>query len=305
MDRTIEDIGAKMNALGIWEKLLPYNFAVKPRGTVFPYFCTVLKGDRKPIKVRFLMLEGWQTLHDFVQLLHDRNYGFYLSPAEMPHFELLVLEDGQITLFRHDMGYVPIRADEAQRKLVAKILWEAYGVMMRLENDGKLPLRYASDKAIFARIENGDGTWNDGPLEVPNSRHHVEQVTFQKADIKAAKDLPIIPDMVIDVDFRIAQNIITKEKRPRFVYRLLAIDDKTNSTIIDSNVSMAHNSTLKELWESMPAQVLKCIVKGGKVPREIQVMSGRVFRLLRPICMELPIKLSMHDTLKALETRFQ
>ena len=38
MTHTAEEIGAKMDALGVWALLEPYNFAVKPRGTVFPYF---------------------------------------------------------------------------------------------------------------------------------------------------------------------------------------------------------------------------------------------------------------------------
>ena len=88
-----ESIGARMDALGLWDALVPYNFAVKPRGTVFPYFCTVLKDDGKPVKARFLMLEGWQTLHDFVRVRMDRDFGFYSQPIEFPHFELVVLAD--------------------------------------------------------------------------------------------------------------------------------------------------------------------------------------------------------------------
>ena len=55
MERTPEEIGAKMDALGLWRLVEPYNFAVKPRGSAFPYFCTVLLGDAKPVKVRLLM----------------------------------------------------------------------------------------------------------------------------------------------------------------------------------------------------------------------------------------------------------
>ena len=38
MTRKAEEVGAKMDALGLWELLEPYNFAVKPKGTAFPYF---------------------------------------------------------------------------------------------------------------------------------------------------------------------------------------------------------------------------------------------------------------------------
>ena len=62
MERSVEEIGAKMDALGLWDALAPYNWAVKPHGTAFPYFCTVIKGTEEAVKVRFLMLEGWNTL---------------------------------------------------------------------------------------------------------------------------------------------------------------------------------------------------------------------------------------------------
>ena len=119
MTHSAEEIGAKMDALGIWELLEPYNFAIKPKGTVFPYFCTVLKGERKPVKARFLMLEGWQTLHDFVRTRYDNNFGFYSTPAEMPHLELVLLESGLPLLFRHDPGFMPQPASDAQRALEA------------------------------------------------------------------------------------------------------------------------------------------------------------------------------------------
>ena len=88
---TVEEIGAKMDALGVWETIASYNWAIKPKGSVFPYFCQLLKaGDDAPIKNRFLMLEGWQTLHDYVCMRVDESYGFYTSPMEMPQLELVV-----------------------------------------------------------------------------------------------------------------------------------------------------------------------------------------------------------------------
>jgi len=304
MKRTPEEIGAKMDALGLWELLEPYNFAVKPRGTVFPYFCTVLKGDRKPVKVRFLMLEGWQTLHDYVRTRMDRNYGFYSSPMEMPHLELVVLEAGETKLFRHDIGYLPQEADATQRDFAVRILWEAYGVMMRVEADNKLPMRFADDKGIFARVETAAGKWEDQPLVIPDPPPFTEKVSFQKAEIKQAQDLPFVKDDALELDFRILPGVMTKEPRPRCVYGLKAVDSKTGETVIDCRVSVHPEAGLRGLWETMPAQVLKALVRRGKVPGEIKTCSGRVFRLLRPLCLELPFKLSLHDSLPAFARGF-
>ena len=214
MIRTPEEIGAKMDALGLWDLLEPYNFAVKPKGSVFPYFCTVLKGERRPVKVRFLMLEGWRTLHDFVRTRVDRNFGIYSSPAELPHLELVVLEDGALKLFRHDTGYLPLEANEPQRQLAARILWEAYGVMLRVESDRTLPMKFSEDKAIFARVEGEKGVWADTPLEIPDPPPYAEKISFSKADLKAAQDLPFVREDVLELDFGILPGVMTKEARP-------------------------------------------------------------------------------------------
>ena len=295
-----EEIGAKMNALGLWDLLMPYNFAVKPKGTVFPYFCTVLKDDHAAVRARFLMLEGWQTLHDFVRTRFDRNFGFYLTPAEMPHFELIVLATGETRLFRHDPGYVPQEANAAQKAFAARILWESYGVMLRVEADRTLPLRFVDEKAIFARVETAPGTWTDAPLEIPDPPPYAERVTFPKEVVKAAQDLPFAKDEALELDFRLLTGVATREPRPRCVYALRAVDAKTGEVAIDCRASMNPETGLRGLWEAMPGAVLREIVRRGRVPGEIRLSSGRVFRLLRTLCLELPFRISLHDSLDKL-----
>ena len=297
----LETIGARMDALGLWDVLAPYNFAVKPRGTVFPYFCTVLKGDGKPVKARLLMLEGWQTLHDFVRVRMDRDFGFCSQPTELPHFELVVLADGSAQVFRSDAGYVPQEVAAAPaRELVGKILWESYGVFLRVEGDRSLPLKFAEDRAVFARVEDAKGRWSDVPLPIPDPPPHRETVSLPKALVKSAQDLPLVAADVMELDFRMLPNVMTREPRPRCVYELSAADGRTGEAAFASRVSILPEGGLRALWEAMPVQVLHEIVRRGKVPGEIRVRSGRVFRLLRPLCLELPFKLSLHDRLERL-----
>lgn len=301
MEYSVEEIGAKMDALGLWPALAPFNWAVKIAGVAFPYFCSVLKGEQKPIKVRFLMLEGWQTLHDFVRTRADRNFGVYSAPVEFPHFELVILDSGAMKLFRHDTGYVPIEANAAQRAFAARLLWEAYGVMLRIEGDPKLPMKFANEKAIFARVEDAHGVWRDTPLVIPDPPPYTEKISFSKEDLKRAKDLPFIREAVLHVDFRLIPNVITKESpRPRAVYQLLAYDPIAKKAPIDLRASLTREGGLKGLWEAMPSQFLKTLIARGGIPGEVKVRSGRVFRMFRPLCLELPIKLSLHDSLEGL-----
>ena len=301
MTHTAEELGAKMDALGLWGVLESYNFAVKPRGTVFPNFCTVFKGEKDPVKVRFFMLEGWQTLHDFVRTRYDNSFGFYSTPSELPHYELVVLESGETRVFRHDPGYVPQLAAGAQLDLVVRILWEAFGVMLRVEADRGLPLKFADDRAIFARVEKERGEWVDEPLVIPDPPPHVEKIVFPKSDIQAAKDLPMVPDFVVEVDFALRLGVMTNDPRPRCVYSLVVVDGKTGEVVVDSQTSVMPDGGLRQLWESMPPRFLQEIVRRGKVPCEVKVRSARMFRMLRPLCMELPFKLSLHEKLDHLQ----
>ena len=104
----MQDVARKLIGLGTWDAIARCKWAVKPYGTAVPYFCTVLKsppGD--PVKLRFVMLEGWQTLHDFVRCSVDSSLGFYSSPMEMKSFVLAVLAGGGFKVFAHEPGYVP------------------------------------------------------------------------------------------------------------------------------------------------------------------------------------------------------
>lgn len=291
-------IAKKMDALELWKALEPYNFAIKPKGTVFPYFCSIVPENLKPVKVRFLMLEGWQTLHDFIRARVDRNFGFYSSPIEFSHYELVILASGEVHIFRHDAGYMPQPANEKQLAFVSRILWEAYGVMLRLESNPQLPLSFVSEQAIFARIEGANGEWSDEPLKIPDPAPHVEKISFAKEDLKRAKDIPLVTEDVLHVDFRLRPEIMTKEPRPRCVYQLIGYDPKNKREVFDLRASMNPEQGLKGLWEAMPRQFLKALIESGRIPGEVKVSSGRVFRMLRPLCIELPFKLSMHDKLE-------
>lgn len=301
---TVDEIGHRIDGLGLWNAVYPYHWAIKPKGTVLPYFFAAVKGDRGEVKVRVLLLEGWQTFHDFVRTGVDRNFGWYSSPIEFPHFELVILADGSSALFRHDPGYLPTTADEAGRSLCERMLWEVFGVMMRIESDRKLPLRYADEKALFARVEDRRGNWTDEPLPIPDPRAHVESVTFSKTELKKAKDLPFAAGDSVELDFRLVPGLATKEKRPRCAYVLAGVDGSSGENIIWNCISVNPETGLRGMWESVPPRILGLLSARGRMPGEIKVVSGRMFRLMRPLCMEIPFRLSLHDRLPRLEAAY-
>lgn len=302
MAQTVEEIAEKMDALGLWDKLQPYNWAVKPQGTAFPYFCSLLKSsaDAK-VKVRLLMLEGWQTMHDYVRVRIDNNYGFCSEPSELPHFELIITTEGKIVLYRYDPLFVPTEATEAQRALVAKILWESYGVMMRVEMDSQLAISFADQKAVFARVEKADGTWCDEPLVIPDARAHVEQVSIPKDILKMAKDLPFDEHWSVAVDFHMLKQRAIQGPRPRTLYELKVIDMTTRKPIFGMHLAPTVDGGLRQLWETMPVHLLAGFMNVKRMAGEVHVRSGRVFRFLRVLCVDVPFKLALHDQLPILD----
>jgi len=68
--------------------------------------------------------------------------------------------------------------------------------------------------------------------------------------------------------------------------------------------SVQADGGLRAMWEGMPARFLKELIARKKIPGEVKVPSLRVFRMLRPLCMEIPFKLSLHDSLPRLNAAF-
>lgn len=305
MDLTIEELARKIDALNLWRTMLPYNWALRPTGTVLPYFCTVVIDGTPWVKARLVMLEGWQTFHDFVRTRLDNNFGFYSSPIEFTHFELVVLKTGESKIFRHDTGYMPRELTPREDALCRRLLWEVLGIFLRIESDPKLPLRFADEKAMFARVEAPDGVWHDEPLPIPEPRQHKENISFTKDSIAKAKDLPFGTDEKIDLDFRIHPSEMTREARPRCAYLLVAVDGTTGERILFEKNSIHPESGLRGLWENLPQHVLERLIARGRMPGEIRLKSARLFRLMRPLTLEIPLKLSLHDELPLLEQAIQ
>ena len=301
---TIAEIGGRIDALELWGELSSYHWALKPRGTALPYFCVMTNDGTSLVKARVLLLEGWQTFQDYVRARVDHNFGFYSAPIEFPHYELVMLQSGGVKLLRCDPGYVPADVSDAGVALCEKMLWEVFGVMMRIETDRNLPLKFADEQAIFTRVEGDDGHWRDEPMAIPASRPHVERISFAKDDLKVAKDLPFATEETIELDFRMAHGLFTREPRPRYAYVLAAIDGKTGERIVWDRSVVNPESGLRGLWESMPPRILRHIISRGRVPGEIKILNSRMFRMVRPLCMSLPFKLSLHDSLPRLEAEF-
>ena len=305
MEHTAEEIAAKIDSLGMWDTLAKYNFAVKPLNTPFRYFFSAKRDGDGPAVKRIMLFEGWRTFSDYVHLMADRNAGLFTTPLEFPHFELVAPGLGGFLCLRFDPGYVPAPPEAGAASLCAKILWQAYGLAMRMENDEKLPLAYADGRALFSRIETEDGKWEDAPFPIPEETPQKESISIPSDLVKKAKDLPLDPAFSVEIDFRAMPNLVTQEPRKRYAYHLAVADGASGAKILSEFASVRNASEVRGAWLDISARTMALFVRIGRVPSEIKVLNQRMMRVLRPVGMELPVKISLHDSLLHIERLFK
>ncbi len=292
----IADILRRIDALGRWPEILYPMWALKPHGSVFPYFPVVNPSNGDPaVKGHVSFLEGWQTLHDYNIWMQDKDAGFLSHPIELPGFNILFKTDGTASVMRQTPGFHLREADEKQSAIIAEMLWETYGMLMRLEEDSKLAFRFLDDGCMFAREQDESGKWSDAPLKVVPPRRKTECVGLSKAALKVAKDLPVLKDRVFKVEFGFdIRAFAAGFGGKRIAYRLKCTDLNTRETVFERLFAVQPPElNIQDLWQNVPDAVLQAIVSLSFVPGEIVVPNTRLFRLFRPLMAELQFKLSM------------
>lgn len=295
----IRDTALKIDALKLWEKTAS-QWALLPQGSVFPYFCVAEEFKGHPIlKAHIIFLEGWQNFHDYGFWRHDHNYAFISNPIEITAFDVMIGLDGSVQVARTSPGFSPdFEPGEKALNLVARLLWESYGVIMRLEGEPRLVLKYAEDGAFFARKEVAPGKWEDIPLALVPPRPIVEKIAVSKDACTAVKDLPFIREMAVELRFAPNLACVTQEAHPRIAYDLECRNAKDGKILFSRRALVRPPSVgIADLWQDLAPCVLKELAKLKFVPGEIRVRTLREFRVLRILTLELPFKLSLRDRL--------
>ena len=291
-------------ALNAWEKAARHNWALVPQTSADPYIVSVVLEKAPPVKARLLLFPGLTVFRDYMLTRRFADFGVYMSLMDFPHFELLVTHDGTIELFSHRPGFVPVRPSSIELAFLAPLLYECYGVMLRLEQEPDLPLTYAEKNALFARKESVPDVWCDGPLGMPKEEviNLEEHVAVDRRACEEAKVLPIFPKERWEIDFVMVPLYRTPGPDPRFLYLLAAVDAESGEKMVWEKMSVdGKPDGLKRLWEGHAQRLLDAIRKRGRVPGEIHVRSPRMARFLRPLGLHLPFKLVQHAKLPSLE----
>ena len=308
MDRTDPyDVARAIVALDPWEKAVRHNWALVPQTSAEAYIASFVDERKKmgPVAGRLLLFPGFPTFRDYLISRQVKDFGVEMSPVDFRHYEAVGLKDGKVELFMYEPGFVPLPPTEEERKILAPLLFECYGVLLRLDEKPDLPLLYAEQKGMFARKEVVDGVWVDGPLRLPEEEvvQQTESVALAKDGCAKAKGLPVYPKDIWEVDFVMVPSYHTQETRPRFLYLFSAINGESGERMCWERLSVDGQADgLKRLWEGHAQRLLDAMVRVGRVPGQIHVRSGRMMRFVRPLGLQLPFKVVQHAKLPALDS---
>lgn len=306
MDKTDPyEITRALAALNHWGRAAKHNWALVPQTSAEPFVVTAVD-ERKnagPVAGRLLLFPGFATFRDFMITRQVRDFGVETGPVDFRHYEAVGLKNGDVELFSYEPGYVPLPPSPDERKVLAPLLLECYGLLLRMEENPDLPLAYMDKKAMFARKEVVDGVWVDGPFLLPGEAvQQTEQVVLSRRACTKAKELPVFPKEVWEIDFVLVPAYHTQEPRPRFLYLLAAVNAATGERMVWEKLSVdGKENGLKRLWEGHAQRLLDAVVAWGRVPGEVHVRSGRMMRFLRPLGLQLPFKLVQHAKLPTLD----
>lgn len=312
MDKNnIDDIAKAISALNAWEKASKYNWALVSEMFDNPLIACVSIQQNGPMAARLMLFNGFAAHRDFAIFTQNQDVSFALSPLDFDHYEVIGLKDGGAEVFDYRPGYAPVHPDEETRALLAPVLYECYGLMLRLEDDPEIPAMYKAENAMFSRREGLDGKWRDAPLRPPdmNTVTWTERVGLDRMKCAQAARFNMAQGEVWEADFIQIPIFRTEDPRPRIMYLFAAVDAKTgekrvwDKLVVDPKIPRNGSmDALKQLWESLASRMLEGVLKRAMVPAEIHVRTQRVMRFMRPLGLQIPFKLVLHQQLPRLTT---
>jgi len=307
----IDDIAKAISALNAWKKAAKYNWALVSEMFDNPLIACVNIQQNGPMAARLMLFNGFAAHRDFAIFTQNQDVSFALSPIDFDHYEVIGLKDGGAEVYDYRPGYAPVHPDEETRALLAPVLYECYGLMLRLEDDPEIPAMYKGENAMFSRREGLDGKWRDAPLKPPdmNTVTWTERVGLDRVKCAQAARFDMAQGEVWEADFIQMPIFRTEDPCPRIMYLFAAVDAKTgerrvwDKLVVDPKIP--RNGTLdalKQLWESLASRMLEGVLRRGMVPAEIHVRTQRVMRFMRPLGLQIPFKLVLHQQLPRLTT---
>ena len=204
MDKNnIDEVAKAIAALKVWKKASKYNWALVSELFDKPLIAAVNPTPNGPIVGRLMLFNGFAAHRDFLIFRQNPDLSFATSPIDFDHYEVIGLKDGSVEIYDYRPGFIPVHPDAETRALLAPVIYECYGLMLRIDEDPELPALYIKDQALFSRKEGLDGKWHDAPLRPPNldTVTWTERVGLDRVKCAQAVRLNMEPEEAWEVDF--------------------------------------------------------------------------------------------------------
>ena len=293
-------------------------FGIEVPGWEEPCF-VVLGGRSKDFRNVRLVL-GWKAFYDLVTRIADPAKQVATWLLEIRMIELLYVRD--TLLFEHEQaflaalkrkatdayatpvfrsvipGYHPWLPDGSERELIETVLYQAYGMAMRVEEDNAL-LRARFPREILMRKLDRQKVWQDQWVPVQEVRDEEVEVRIESKRLRKIKARPV-QKITVQLDLIFTPLKIRPDgQRPQTAYVLLAVD--AQSGFIIAGELLQATAGIAQMWAEIPERLLEIFDQIGGSPETIEICSDRMANLLRPLSEILPFKMVRRERLLMLE----
>jgi len=282
--------------------------------------CFVLFGEpgREMRAIRILL--GWKAFYEMMTRLADPAKQGVAWLLEIRMIEVLCAPEpllfqherdflrairrepdgkGEWTIFRSIVpGYHPWLPDAKERKLLEDVLYQAFGMALRVEADPGM-LRSRFPREILIRTSDGKGGWRDVWSRVKELSGEEIEVRIESRRLQALAAKPTCP-VTLQVDLLFTPfSIQPGRERPQTAYVLLAVD--AQSGLIHCGELFQAIGGIAAMWSEIPDRLIALFERLGGCPDAIEVRGDRMANLMRPLTEFLPFKLVRREHLKMLD----
>lgn len=321
--RQLYDVAAKIRALDPWQWMtLGHLFGVQPYGSREPGF-VLFSEQGEPMRRTISVYSGWRAFRNAFanHMAQDRRSPLeraveeswvrlmFLSSEGLGRSDRLVLkrlglypsEANEFPAFcSQKVGYFPDRLSAAEVAWLQAVLYQAYGMALRIEA-APLLTQERLPQTFFVRQQDANGAWHDAWVDEPPVADGSVDVSIDLDLVRRIKGLQQ-DAMVLQADL-VLTPIRAKSPtnfRSEAIYILLLMNRETEVIICCDALQAVEG--IEQMWSCVPGVVLRELERLGCIPAEIEVQSERMLNVMRPLTEWLPFKLTRHRRLAVIES---
>lgn len=199
-------------------------------------------------------------------------------------------------------GFLPWFVEAGEACFLEYALEQTLNVALRFRENPSL-LKYPDDDNYLIRVphkENGTVKWVDRIMYVAPPQPATIPIPMDIQTLEALKQLPQ-SKFTLEIDFfMVTTPIAEKGSRPCYPYLLLMVE--TQGKMIIGYDTLLPDSSLEDMWGSIPLNVVNQLARMDIVPNEIKIRSDLLLQMLQPLAEELDFKLTHSRTLPSLDS---